>query len=102
MFIAANRRALDIAPGIAFSSHGEGMSNGKTLAGEVVCTIATGDIPTPVSLSPDFSEQRKEIISHLVEGDGCFFMDNVANGTRFDSTPLAVAMTNPRFKARQR
>jgi hypothetical protein len=100
MFIAANRRALDIAPGIAFSSHGEGMSSGKTLAGEVICTVATGDIPTPISLSPDFSEQRKEIISHLVEGDGCLFMDNVANGTRFDSAPLAIAMTNPRFKAR--
>ena len=100
MFIAANRRALEIAPGIAISSHGEGMSNGKTLAGEVICTIATGDIPTPVSLSPDFSEQRKEIISHLVEGDGCLFMDNIANGTRFDSAPLAIAMTNPRFKAR--
>jgi len=27
-------------------------------------------------------------------------MDNVANGTRFDSAPLAIAMTNPRFKAR--
>jgi hypothetical protein len=100
MFVAANRRALDIAPGIAFSSHGEGMSSGKTLAGEVICTVATGDIPTPISLSPDFSEQRKEIISHLVEGDGCLFMDNVANGTRFDSAPLAIAMTNPRFKAR--
>jgi hypothetical protein len=100
MFIAANRRALDIASGIAFSSHGEGMSSGKTLAGEVICTVATGDIPTPISLSPDFSEQRKEIISHLVEGDGCLFMDNVANGTRFDSAPLAIAMTNPRFKAR--
>jgi hypothetical protein len=99
-FIAANRRALDIAPGIAISSHGEGMSSGKTLAGEVICTVATGDIPTPISLSPDFSEQRKEIISHLVEGDGCLFMDNVANGTRFDSAPLAIAMTNPRFKAR--
>lgn len=100
MFIAANRRALEIAPGIAISSHGEGMSSGKTLAGEVICTIATGDIPTPVSLSPDFSEQRKEIISHLVEGDGCLFMDNIPNGTRFDSAPLAIAMTNPRFKAR--
>ena len=100
MFIAANRRALDIAPGTAISSHGEGMSSGKTLAGEVICTIATGNIPTPISLSPDFSEQRKEIISHLVEGDGCLFMDNVANGTRFDSAPLAIAMTNPRFKAR--
>jgi hypothetical protein len=100
MFVAANRRALEIAPGIAISSHGEGMSSGKTLAGEVICTIATGNIPTPVSLSPDFSEQRKEIISHLVEGDGCLFMDNVANGTRFDSAPLAIAMTNPRYKAR--
>src|SRR4029079_2816578 len=26
--------------------------------------------------------------------------DNVANGARFDSAPLAIAMTNPRFKAR--
>ena len=27
--LAANRRALEIAPGIAFSSHGEGMSSGR-------------------------------------------------------------------------
>ena len=98
--IAANRRALEIAPGIAFSSHGEGMSSGKTLAGEIVCAVATGDIPAPVSLSPDFTEQRKEIITHLVEGDGCLFLDNIPNGTRFNSAPLAMAMTNPRFKAR--
>lgn len=98
--IAANRRALEIAPGIAFSSHGEGMSSGKTLAGEVVCAVAMGDIPAPVSLSPDFTEQRKEIITHLVEGDGCLFLDNIPNGTRFNSAPLAMAMTNPRFKAR--
>jgi hypothetical protein len=100
MFIAANRRALQIAPGIAFSSHGEGMSSGKTLAGEIICTIATGDIPTPVSLSPDFSEQRKEIITQLVEGDGCYFLDNIPNGTRFDSATLAAAMTSSRYKGR--
>jgi hypothetical protein len=98
MMIAANRRALEIAPGIAFSSHGEGMSNGKTLAGEIICAIATGNIPTPVSLSPDFSEQRKEIITHLVEGDGCLFLDNIPNGVRFDSATLATVMTSPRYK----
>jgi hypothetical protein len=98
--LAANRRALATAPGIAFSSHGEGMSSGKTLAGEVICTVATGETPAPISLSPDFTEQRKEIFTHLVEGDGSLFLDNIASGTRFDSAPLAAAMTNPRFKAR--
>jgi hypothetical protein len=100
MMIAADRRALEIAPGIAFSSHGEGMSNGKTLAGEIICTMATGEIPTPVSLSPDFSEQRKEIITHLVEGDGCLFLDNIPNGARFDSATLASVMTSSRYKGR--
>jgi hypothetical protein len=54
--LAANRRALKIAPAIAISSHGEGMSTGKTLAGEIICTVATGDLPAPVCLSPDFTE----------------------------------------------
>ena len=98
--LAVNRRALEIAPGIAFSSHGEGMSSGKTLASEVIGIVATGDVPAPVSLSPDFNEQRKEIITHLVQGDGCLFLDNIPTGTRFDSAPLSAAMTNPRFKAR--
>jgi hypothetical protein len=98
--VAANRRALEIAPGIGFTSHGEGMSSGKTLAGEIICTVATGDLPAPISLSPDFSEQRKEIITHLVQGDGSLFLDNIPNGTRFDSSPLAAAMTNPRYKGR--
>jgi hypothetical protein len=100
MMLAANRRGLEIASGTAFTSHGEGMSNGKTLAGEIICTMATGKIPTPVTLSPDFTEQRKEIITHLVEGDGCLFLDNIPNGARFDSAPLAAAMTNPRYKSR--
>jgi hypothetical protein len=100
MMIAANRRALQIAPGIAFSSHGEGMSSGKTLAGEILCTVATGHLPAPVSLSANFTEQRKEIITHLVQGDGSLFLDNIPNGMRFDSGPLAAAMTNPRFKDR--
>ena len=39
--IAANRRALPRAPGIGFSSHGEGMSQGKTLAAMVITAIAT-------------------------------------------------------------
>jgi hypothetical protein len=98
--IAANRRALDIAPGIGFSSHGEGMSSGKTLAGEVIGTIATGHPPAPASLSTDFTEQRKEVITFLLEGDGCLFLDNITTGTRFDSAPLAAAMTSSRFKGR--
>jgi hypothetical protein len=100
MMLAANRRGLEIAPGIALTSHGEGMSNGKTLAGGIICMMATGEIPTPVTLSPDFTEQRKEIITHLVESAGCLFLDNIPNGTRFDSAPLAAAMTNPRYKSR--
>jgi hypothetical protein len=100
MFLASDRRALAIAPGFAIGSHGEGMSSGKTLAGEVVCALATGAIPLPVSLSPNFTEQRKEIITYFLEGDGALFLDNVPNGTRFDSACLASAMTSPRFKGR--
>jgi hypothetical protein len=100
MLIASNRRALAIAPGVAIGSHGEGMSTGKTLAGEVICTLATGDLPRPVSLSPNFTEQRKEIITYLLEGDGALFLDNLPNGTRFDSACLASAMTSSRFKGR--
>ena len=51
-------------------------------------------------LSPDFTEQRKEIITHLVQGDGSLFLDNIPNGTRFDASALASAMTNPRYKGR--
>jgi hypothetical protein len=98
--IAANRRALNTAPGIGFSSHGEGMSSGKTLAGEVIGTIATGHSPAPASLSTDFTEQRKEVITFLLEGDGCLFLDNITTGTRFDSAPLAAAMTSSDFKGR--
>jgi hypothetical protein len=100
MMVAANRRALPIAPGIAFGSHGEGMSSGKTLAGEVLGVIAAGEIPGPVSLSPDFTEQRKEIVTHLLEGDGCLFLDNIPTGTRFDVAPLASSMTSETFKGR--
>src|SRR5207244_10896338 len=62
--------------------------------------IATGDSPTPVSVSTDFNEQRKEIITYLVEGSAALLLDNIPNGTRIDAAPLAVAMTSPRFKGR--
>jgi Primase C terminal 2 (PriCT-2) len=100
IMLATNRRALPIAPGLAISSHGEGMSSGKTLLGESVCTIATGDLPPAVSLSSNFTEQQKEILTFLLEGDGSLFLDNVPNGTRFDSAGLAAAMTSQRFKGR--
>jgi Primase C terminal 2 (PriCT-2) len=98
--LAANRRGLPLAPGLAISSHGEGMSSGKTLLAEVVGTIATGDVPSPATLSPNFTEQRKEILTYLIAGDGCLFLDNVASGTRFDSACLAAAMTSRRYKGR--
>jgi hypothetical protein len=100
MMLSVNRRALPLAPGIAFGSHGAGMSTGKTLSGEVIGTIATGQTPAPVSLSTDFTEQRKEIITYMLEGDGCLFLDNITTGTRFDSAPLAAVMTSTRFKGR--
>jgi hypothetical protein len=53
-----------------------------------------------VSLSTDFTEQRKEIITYFVEGDGCLFLDNIQTGTRFDAALLASGMTSPRFKGR--
>jgi hypothetical protein len=98
--IAANRRVLPTAPGIAFSSHGEGVSQGKTLVSGVIITIATGGPPVPVGFSPDFAEQEKQITSYLLEGDGSLFIDNLANAIRFDSTTLAKIMTNPRYKGR--
>jgi hypothetical protein len=70
------------------------------LAGEVVGTIATGDIPAPVSLSTSFTEQRKEIITYFVEGDGSLFLDNIQTGTRFDAASLASSMTSTRLKGR--
>jgi hypothetical protein len=100
ILLAANRRAIDIAPGIAVTSHGEGMSSGKTLLGEVPCIIATGEVPAAVSLSPDFTEQRKEIVTYLLVGDGCLFLDNIPTGVRFDAAPLASAMTSGRLKGR--
>ena len=56
--IAANRRALDIAPGIAIDSHAEGMSSGKTLAGKLICIVATGEEPIPAVIGTNFDEQE--------------------------------------------
>jgi hypothetical protein len=98
--IAANRRVLPTAPGIAFTSHGEGVSQGKTLASGVITTIATGSLPVPVAFSQDFGEQEKQITSYLLEGDGSLFLDNLANAIRFDSTTIAKIMTSPRYRGR--
>jgi hypothetical protein len=98
--IAATRRVLPTAPGIAFTSHGEGMSSGKTLISSFIIVIATGGEPVPVAFSPDFNEQEKQIIAYLLEGDGSLFLDEIAINTRFDSSTVAKIMTSSRFKGR--
>jgi Primase C terminal 2 (PriCT-2) len=98
--IAANRRALEKAPGVGIDSHAEGMASGKTLSAKLICIIATGEEPTPTVLSTNYDEQKKALITFLVTGNGALLIDNVPNGTRIDSAALASMMSSPKFMDR--
>jgi hypothetical protein len=99
-FVAANRRVLEIAPPVAFSSPGGGMSSGKTLSSKLVGIVATGESPIPLSLSTDFNEQKKELITYYVVGSACMLIDNVAIGSRLDSAFLASGITSDHVRGR--
>jgi hypothetical protein len=98
--VAANRRVLPLAPAFGISSHGEGMSNGKTLLAMLLTTVATGRLAIPMDFSTDFTEQGKQIVAYLLEGDGSLFLDDIVTGVRFDSKALAKVLTGELFQGR--
>lgn len=91
------RRSLETAPMLAFNA--PKMGSGKSLLADAVALIATGHRVTAVTHTDDPNEERKRLISVLIEGDPVVCIDNIEKP--FESEALCCILTLPFFKDRQ-
>ena len=76
MLTAVCRRSLRTAPMHGFSA--PTMSTGKSLLADVVATLATGRDAPVMSQARDEDEERKRLLSVLMQGDPVVSIDNVS------------------------
>lgn len=76
MLTAVCRRSLRTAPMHGFSA--PTMSTGKSLLADVVATLATGRDAPVMSQARDEEEERKRLLSILMQGDPVISIDNVS------------------------
>jgi hypothetical protein len=90
------RRGLRAAPLIAFDA--PKMGSGKTLVATVCSYIATGRGPYLMAQVADPTDERKRLLSALLENPAVIVIDNVEQPLRSDS--LCIALTEPSFTNR--
>lgn len=98
MLVGTNRRVIGEAPGGAVTAPKQ--SSGKTKLASLWCVMATGVDPAPIALSPSMEEQKKELLSHFMSGDGAMLLDNIPPSVRYDSAFLATSMSKSKVKGR--
>lgn len=72
--------------------------SGKTLLGEVVCIVATGDKAEPTTVPRDGEELRKKLLSLLLARPQVILLDNVSTG--IDCGHLASVLTAEKYQDR--
>lgn len=90
------RRILRLAPMFAFDAPTR--SSGKTLLASCMGMIATGRNPAIMSHIADPAEERKRLLSLLIEGMAAVLIDNVE--TTFRSEAMNVILTSDVFSDR--
>ncbi len=90
------RRGLRAAPLFAFDA--PKMGSGKTLIATVCSYIATGRGPYLMSQVADPTDERKRVLSALLENPAVIVLDNIEHPLRSDS--LCIALTEPSFTDR--
>lgn len=90
------RHTVDNAPLFLFNS--PKMGSGKGLLIDMISQLATGIQPSVMSQSSDQNEDRKRLMSLLIEGDNVICIDNIER--HFESDCLCSILTMPVFKDR--
>ena len=72
--------------------------SGKTLMGEIVCIVATGDKAEPTTVPRDGEELRKKLLSLLLARPQVVLLDNVSTG--IDCGHLAAVLTSEKYQDR--
>lgn len=92
------RRGIDAAP--TYLSTSPKQSSGKSTLWDIACRLAFGR-PVPVTPWPSSPEEMtKTLVAIMGEGHAATMFDNIADGTRIDSPPLAAAVTGSEFRSR--
>ena len=90
------RKSLFAAPLFAFSA--PKMSSGKSLLADVVAMIATGKSNSVIAQADNETEEKKRILSVLMEGDQIICFDNIEKP--FRSAALCSILTQDTYKDR--
>lgn len=90
------RRTLRAAPLIGFDA--PKMASGKTLLATVASYIASGRAPAMLSQADDPTDERKRLLSVLLENAAIVVIDNIERPLRSDS--LCSILTEPVFSDR--
>ncbi|MGE4062726.1 MAG: PriCT-2 domain-containing protein [Rhodospirillaceae bacterium] len=75
-------------------------ASGKTKLAELCAMPVLGRAPEMLSWDADAAEQRKKLVSALLEGHSALLLDNVSDGTVLDSPTLAAMVTSKLFRDR--
>lgn len=90
------RKSLPTAPLFGFSA--PKMSSGKSLLADVVSLIATGKANSVIAQADSEAEEKKRILSILIEGDPIICYDNIEKPLR--SSSLCATLTQCEYKDR--
>lgn len=74
------------------------MSSGKTLLATIANYVAAGSTPSLVTHTQDQAEERKRLLSALIENVGMLVIDNVTRELKSDA--LCTMLTEPRYSDR--
>jgi len=96
IFTSLVRHTVDNAPLFLFNS--PKMGSGKGLLIDMISQLATGAKPSVMSQSSDQNEDRKRLMSLLLEADNVICIDNIDR--HFESDSLCSILTMPIFKDR--
>lgn len=90
------RKSLATAPLVGFSA--PKMSSGKSLLADVISLIGTGKVNSVIAQADSEAEEKKRILSILMEGDPVICYDNIEKP--FGSAALCAILTQCEYKDR--
>ncbi|MFP4147667.1 MAG: hypothetical protein ACLFSI_08145 [Halorhodospira sp.] len=96
LLTAVQRPMLETAPAFGLNAYKAG--SGKSKAAKAIAWLG-GEEPVESPWSTEAEEQRKRLMSSLMEGPSAILLDNISG--RMDSSTLCAILTSSRFKDRR-
>ncbi|NVO06471.1 MAG: hypothetical protein HXX19_11325 [Rhodoferax sp.] len=99
LFTGLQRKILPMAPGFAFLAPVQ--ASGKTTLARMIHLVLTGQEMSVMSF-PERNEEemQKRMLAVLLTSPAMLCLDNMTDGTTFESTTIAAVMTSPVWQQR--